>query len=205
MFSSLLKIDKRKAVLFLSSHRFVVVCSYQSGMQTVRASFSVPGKGGVAAVEHSNDDEDRKGRLLQPPKFVDKSELVLKENNDEDLSSLTTEKNEANETEALVKEIENHSLQANETETIISMQNSSEHDVLSAIAWLENIVPNVNEDHIKSKEMKRENENKENIAEYAKLVLNRNGQDEEMIAGLLHEAQTGKGKPFEYKLHSISQ
>uniref|UniRef100_A0A1B0A498 ZP domain-containing protein n=1 Tax=Glossina pallidipes TaxID=7398 RepID=A0A1B0A498_GLOPL len=175
-----------------STRRFVVVCSYQSGMQTVRASFSVPGKGGVAAVEHSNDDEDRKGRLLQPPKFVDKSELVLKENNDEDLSSVTTEKNEANETEALVKEIENHSLQANETETIISMQNSSEHDVLSAIAWLENIVPNVNEDHIKSKEMQRENENKENIAEYAKLVLNRNGQDEEMIAGLLHEAQTGK-------------
>ncbi|KAL9929014.1 uncharacterized protein ACN427_009111 isoform 2-T2 [Glossina fuscipes fuscipes] len=175
-----------------STRRFVVVCSYQSGMQTVRASFSVPGKGGVAAVEHSNDDEDRKGRLLESPKFVDKSELVLKENSDEDLSSLTTEKTEANETEALVKEIENHSLHANETETIISMQNSSEHDVLSAVAWLENIVPNVNEDHIKSKEMKRENENKENIAEYAKLVLNRNGQDEEMIAGLLHEAQTGK-------------
>ncbi|XP_043063885.1 uncharacterized protein LOC108098295 [Drosophila ficusphila] len=67
-----------------STRRFVVVCSYQSGMQTVRASFTVPGKNGVAAAYEPNDpfepDEDQRlGRELRQMRYVNKTELVLKE------------------------------------------------------------------------------------------------------------------------------
>ncbi|XP_052853188.1 uncharacterized protein LOC128262746 [Drosophila gunungcola] len=67
-----------------STRRFVVVCSYQSGMQTVRASFTVPGKNGVAAAYEPNDpfepDEDQRlGRELRQMRYVNKSELVLRE------------------------------------------------------------------------------------------------------------------------------
>ncbi|XP_020806478.1 uncharacterized protein LOC110182719 [Drosophila serrata] len=67
-----------------STRRFVVVCSYQSGMQTVRASFTVPGKSGVAAAYEPNDpfepDEDQRlGRELRQMRYVNKTELVLKE------------------------------------------------------------------------------------------------------------------------------
>ncbi|XP_030240462.1 uncharacterized protein LOC115562660 [Drosophila navojoa] len=70
-----------------STRRFVVVCSYQSGMQTVRASFTVPGKHGVAAAIEPNDpfqpDDERLGRELRHMRFVNKSELVLKESESE--------------------------------------------------------------------------------------------------------------------------
>ncbi|XP_034100941.1 uncharacterized protein LOC117565774 [Drosophila albomicans] len=67
-----------------STRRFVVVCSYQSGIQTVRASFTVPGKNsGVAAAVEQNDpfqpDDERLGRELRQMRYVNKSELVLKE------------------------------------------------------------------------------------------------------------------------------
>ncbi|XP_055917677.1 uncharacterized protein LOC129949953 [Eupeodes corollae] len=63
-----------------STRRFVVVCSFQSGMQTVRASFTVPGKGGVAAaVENDPFEPDRMGREQRQMNFVDKSGLILKE------------------------------------------------------------------------------------------------------------------------------
>ncbi|EDV31473.1 uncharacterized protein Dana_GF15375, isoform A [Drosophila ananassae] len=69
-----------------STRRFVVVCSYQSGMQTVRASFTVPGKNGVAAAYEPNDpfepdDDQRLGRELRQMRYVNKSELVLREPN----------------------------------------------------------------------------------------------------------------------------
>ncbi|EDX05609.1 uncharacterized protein LOC6732920 [Drosophila simulans] len=67
-----------------STRRFVVVCSYHSGMQTVRASFTVPGKNGVAAAYEPNDpfepDEDQRlGRELRQMRYVNKTELVLRE------------------------------------------------------------------------------------------------------------------------------
>lgn len=57
-------------------------------MQTVRASFTVPGKNaGVAAAIEPNDpfqpDEERLGRELRHMRFVNKSELVLKETEEE--------------------------------------------------------------------------------------------------------------------------
>ncbi|XP_034471950.1 uncharacterized protein LOC117779756 [Drosophila innubila] len=71
-----------------STRRFVVVCSYQSGIQTVRASFTVPGKNaGVAAAVEPNDpfqpDDERLGRELRHMRYVNKSELVLKESESE--------------------------------------------------------------------------------------------------------------------------
>lgn len=56
-------------------------------MQTVRASFTVPGKHGVAAAIEPNDpfqpDDERLGRELRHMRFVNKSELVLKESEPE--------------------------------------------------------------------------------------------------------------------------
>ncbi|XP_041451872.1 uncharacterized protein LOC111080565 isoform X1 [Drosophila obscura] len=83
-----------------STRRFVVVCSYQSGMQTVRASFTVPGKSGVAAAYEPNDpfepdDDQRLGRELRQMRYVNKSELVLRESESEP---------ESVEQEALVEE-----------------------------------------------------------------------------------------------------
>lgn len=75
-----------------STRRFVVVCSFQSGMQTVRASFTVPGKGGVAAaVENDPFEPDRMGREQRQMNFVDKSGLVLKEENSvEEVNTMAT-------------------------------------------------------------------------------------------------------------------
>ncbi|XP_055838272.1 uncharacterized protein LOC129906518 [Episyrphus balteatus] len=77
-----------------STRRFVVVCSFQSGMQTVRASFTVPGKGGVAAaVENDPFEPDRMGREQRQMNFVDKSGLVLKEEasvDEEEVSTMAT-------------------------------------------------------------------------------------------------------------------
>lgn len=133
----------------LLSHRFVVVCSYQSGMQTVRASFSVPGKGGASAVSHheSIEEEERMGRGLKPFRFVDKSELILKENDPEAL--LSTQSSE--EIEAVVEEMQNPTVPSstsNHSEPTQSGDNSDE-DVSNSVAILENIIPGVNEDHIK--------------------------------------------------------
>lgn len=55
-------------------------------MQTVRASFTVPGKNGVAAAYEPNDpfepdDDQRLGRELRQMRYVNKSELVLREPN----------------------------------------------------------------------------------------------------------------------------
>lgn len=61
-----------------STRRFVVVCSYQPDTLTVRASFSVPGKAGVAAVEPHWEAADRSGRQRKF-RMVGKDALVLRE------------------------------------------------------------------------------------------------------------------------------
>ncbi|XP_058979945.1 uncharacterized protein LOC101900435 [Musca domestica] len=151
-----------------STRRFVVVCSYQSGMQTVRASFSVPGRGGaVAAAHESIEEEERMGRGLKPFRFVDKSELILKEN-DVDTEEAATQSSE--ETEALVQEMDNPTVDSglNQTEVTVATTNheaevagknhhqedeaNEEEDATNAVAILENIIPGVNEDHIRGNE-----------------------------------------------------
>lgn len=67
-----------------STRRFLVVCSYQPDTLTVRASFSVPGKAGVAAVaEPQWDAGDRSGRQRKF-RMVGKEALVLREASSDD-------------------------------------------------------------------------------------------------------------------------
>lgn len=70
--------------------RFLVVCTYQPDTLTVRASFSVPGRGGVvgsgSAVSPSDWDTDRNARNRKF-KMVGKSALVLKEDYSDDFPS----------------------------------------------------------------------------------------------------------------------
>lgn len=131
--------------IFYELNRFVVVCSFQSGMQTVRASFSVPGRGGVASVEENDpfqpdSDEYRMGRGQRFMKFVDKSGLVLKEDNE-----VMENMNKSKEIEALVKEIKDNKEHKNENE-IMPLKTSSEENT---VAILKNIVPGINENEIK--------------------------------------------------------
>lgn len=114
----------------------------------MRASFSVPGKGGVAAVQNDPFEEDeRTGRGLKPVRYVDKSELVLKE---------TTEDNVASEeTEAMVEEMDNPTINYNNSEAL------KLDDTTNAVAILENIIPGVNEDHIKTETKEIDEQHKE--------------------------------------------
>ncbi|XP_075153627.1 uncharacterized protein LOC142227144 [Haematobia irritans] len=143
-----------------STRRFVVVCSYQSGMQTVRASFSVPGRGGAAALSQheSIEEEERMGRGLKPFRFVDKSELILKENdpdtmpdNHDDAHVDVSSTQSSEEIDALVQEMDNPTANTFNASAVASHTNDhdKEEDNTNAIAILENIIPGVNEDHIK--------------------------------------------------------
>lgn len=66
----------------------MVVCTYQPDTLTVRASFSVPGRGGVVGASSAvNDwDTDRNARNRKF-KMVGKSALVLKEDHNDDFPS----------------------------------------------------------------------------------------------------------------------
>ncbi|XP_061401108.1 uncharacterized protein LOC133336848 [Musca vetustissima] len=153
-----------------STRRFVVVCSYQSGMQTVRASFSVPGRGGAVAATHDSlEEEERMGRGLKPFRFVDKSELILKENNEEESATPLSE-----EIEAVVEEMDNPTVASSLNQTEITqaaasageaadttsneevMAANDDEDATNAVAILENIIPGVNEDHIKANALQQQ-------------------------------------------------
>lgn len=80
--------QENQGIVTASTRRFLVVCSYQQEMLTVRASFMVPGKGGAEA-ETSPEWQ----RIAPPPqsrnarerqfKLVGRNALVLKENDPE--------------------------------------------------------------------------------------------------------------------------
>ncbi|XP_055370879.1 uncharacterized protein LOC129605258 [Condylostylus longicornis] len=108
-----------------STRRFVVVCTFQSGTQTVRASFTVPGKGGAISSIEENDPFEPDTRSARNRKFryVDKSHLILKENSAINNSS----KNE---------------IQENPTHII-------DPDAENSVAELINYVPDINEDELK--------------------------------------------------------
>ncbi|KAM7354319.1 uncharacterized protein ACRADG_006043 [Cochliomyia hominivorax] len=132
-----------------STRRFVVVCSYQSGLQTVRASFSVPGRGGASAVQQEHyEEEERMGRGLKPMRYVDKSELVLKETDSDTAAS--------EETEAIIEEMDNPTINYNHSKSLAT------DDTTNAVATLENIIPGVNEEHIKQTEVNENEDNNKN-------------------------------------------
>ncbi|KNC22947.1 hypothetical protein FF38_13751 [Lucilia cuprina] len=133
--------------------------SYQSGLQTVRASFSVPGRGGASAVQQDHyDEEERMGRGLKPMRYVDKSELVLKE---------TTENNRvgaSEETQAMVEEMDNPTINYNNSlhdDNDDASLVTTDDDQTNAVATLENIIPGINEEHIKHQQQTEVNENEE--------------------------------------------
>lgn len=78
--------QENQGIFTHSTRRFLVVCSYQQEMLTVRASFSVPGKGGAEA-----DTSPEWQRIAQPSrnarerqfKLVGRNALVLKETDGE--------------------------------------------------------------------------------------------------------------------------
>ena len=116
-------------------------------MQTVRASFSVPGRGGVASVEENDpfqpdSEENRMGRGQRLMKYVDKSALVLKEEDDDAVADLSIAAKSSEESEALVKEIK-------EAHNSTQQQTAMADDVQNTVAMLENIVPGLNEQDIK--------------------------------------------------------
>lgn len=74
-----------------------MVCSYQPDTLTVRASFSVPGKGGVAAVQPESNDRSARHRKFR---LVDKSSLVLRSGDES-----TSQESDAPNSVANIKEI----------------------------------------------------------------------------------------------------
>lgn len=83
------------------------MCSYQPDTLTVRASFSVPGKSGVAAVQPEWESNDRSARHRKF-RLVDKSSLVLKSgaiNDDEESPSSSSQESDAPNSVANIKEI----------------------------------------------------------------------------------------------------
>lgn len=84
--------------------RFLVVCTYQPDTLTVRASFSVPGKGDVAPVQQPQWETDRAARDRKF-RMVDKSALVLKQETKSTESNIDSEAVDAKNAIANVKEV----------------------------------------------------------------------------------------------------
>lgn len=84
-------VQENMGILTHSTRRFLVLCTFHPDMLTVRASFSVPGRGGATAVSTDMNSNDRNARE-RSFRLVSKSALVLKENDpdrDEGIDSVT--------------------------------------------------------------------------------------------------------------------
>lgn len=88
-----------------STRRFMVLCTFHPEMLTVRASFSVPGRGGVAPLPEDFQENGRSARERQF-RLVDKTALVLKENDpDRDEGVFSLEEFKAQTTDELEKKL----------------------------------------------------------------------------------------------------
>lgn len=130
-----------------------MVCSFQSGMQTVRASFTVPGSDGVAAAVENDpfEPDDRLGREQRHMRFVDKSALVLKEHAPLEpiAPAARTQSLESDESIALVQEVTDAANSSSESSVANELLTVDNTDVPNSVAMLEDIVPGINEQHIK--------------------------------------------------------
>uniref|UniRef100_A0A0K8U6F0 ZP domain-containing protein n=1 Tax=Bactrocera latifrons TaxID=174628 RepID=A0A0K8U6F0_BACLA len=146
-------VQEKLGIYTHSTRRFVVVCSFQSGMQTVRASFTVPGSDGVAAAVENDpfEPDDRLGREQRYMRFVDKSALVLKENAPLEpiAPAAHTHSLESDESIALVQEVTEAANVSSERSVDNELLTVDSSDVPNSVALLEDIVPGVNEQHIK--------------------------------------------------------
>lgn len=76
--------QENQGIFTHSTRRFLVVCSYQSEMLTVRASFLVPGKGGVeTSPEWQRIAQPSRNARERQFKLVGRNALVLKDNDPE--------------------------------------------------------------------------------------------------------------------------
>jgi len=149
-------------------------------MQTVRASFTVPGKGGVVAAVDNDpfESDERMGREQRHMRYVNKSELVLKEHSEE----LPTEET------AIVEEVHDPALdEANTTE-----------DVKNSVANIEHIIPGLNENHIKHENLAKSSHKElpvanARLAKYAKLVIDQPADNKKKWFGLEVDEE-GRGK-----------
>ncbi|XP_067623633.1 uncharacterized protein [Eurosta solidaginis] len=213
-----------------STRRFVVVCSFQSGMQTVRASFTVPGSDGVAsAVENDPfEPDDRLGREQRFMRFVDKSALILKEHTPLEPASpaARTQLQDSDESLALVEEITDTFNESSASSTTKENNNLEHSDVPNSVVLLEDIVPGVNEQGIKHEndvlklqvlDEKLENEMRlmtTRGANYAKLIREHeeanllvdeaNSRNLLDMERLYHMRSAGEGRGFTTSLEQIS-
>ncbi|XP_014094666.2 uncharacterized protein [Bactrocera oleae] len=146
-------VQEKLGIYTHSTRRFVVVCSFQSGMQTVRASFTVPGSDGVAAAVENDpfEPDDRLGREQRHMRFVDKSALVLKEHAPLEpiAPAARTQSLESDESIALVQEVTDAANSSSESSVANELLTVDNTDVPNSVAMLEDIVPGINEQHIK--------------------------------------------------------
>ncbi|XP_039949665.1 uncharacterized protein LOC120767584 [Bactrocera tryoni] len=212
-------VQEKLGIYTHSTRRFVVVCSFQSGMQTVRASFTVPGSDGVAAAVENDpfEPDDRLGREQRYMRFVDKSALVLKEHAPLEpiAPAARTQSLESDESIALVQEVTEAANVSSERSVANELLTVDGSDVPNSVAMLEDIVPGVNEQHIKHEnvmlKLQEVDEQQEHdaaptvpvmaarAAKYAKLVR------EQAVANLLaDEANTSGTMSVEqwYHLHN---
>lgn len=108
--------QENQGILTHSTRRFLVVCSYQQEMLTVRASFLVPGKGGAAAPETSPEWQ----KISQPSrnarerqfKLVGRNALVLKEEDKEKDTGISLLESEGSQYPAHVADVADNSIVA---------------------------------------------------------------------------------------------
>ncbi|XP_011178563.2 uncharacterized protein LOC105209699 [Zeugodacus cucurbitae] len=222
-------VQEKLGIYTHSTRRFVVVCSFQSGMQTVRASFTVPGSDGVAAPVENDpfEPDDRLGREQRHMRFVDKSALVLKEHTplEPAAPAAHTQALESDESIALVQEVTDSANISAEGRSNESSNNAANellavdgNDAPNSVAMLEDIVPGVNEQHIKhaDEELKLQEMDEQHeyaavptvpvtaarAAKYAKLVR------EQAAANLLADAANTSGTMSVeqwYHLHNTAE
>ncbi len=82
-------VQENSGILTHSTRKFLVVCTFQPDTLTVRARLALPGKGD-AKVDENWSDRERSSRHRQF-KMVDKSALILKENNEDSLENVIGE------------------------------------------------------------------------------------------------------------------
>jgi hypothetical protein len=79
-------VQENSGILTHSTRRFLVVCTFQPDTLTVRARLALPGKGEIVPEDDVWVDRERNARNRQF-KMVDKSALILKENDEHSMEN----------------------------------------------------------------------------------------------------------------------
>lgn len=116
------------------------MCTYQPDTLTVRASFSVPGKAGVAAVqpqwESDRSGRDRKFRM------VNKSALILKEETS-DVDANSSQESDSVNSVSKIKEVTNQENRRRSGNIMDNVINGEDQRLVSKYDRLVNSDPNI--------------------------------------------------------------